>query len=215
LECSSCWRATILRHDPKTARRPLRIRNQLTGFDLAGKTLRHWSGRIGSRVAKKAALGLDMKVIAYSPSARAVDEWIEWWNSMNPSSLRFSEPHLPSRHRRSTSSPVAELARMKHTAYASTRRAAMWWMKGSHRGFANRTQLPAPRLDVFEQEPPLCTTRFRDDNVVVTPHSAALTVERCSVCFSRPHGRDEVLLRQAPRARHADSADDEPHNPRI
>ncbi|MDF2439963.1 MAG: D-3-phosphoglycerate dehydrogenase / 2-oxoglutarate reductase, partial [Abditibacteriota bacterium] len=193
----------MLRHDRELRRGHYEIRNQLTGFDLSGKTLGIIGlGRIGSRVAKKAALGLDMKVIAYSPTTRDVNEWIELVPERDEVLRRadFLSLHLPSRPSTQRFIGREELERMKPTAYLlNAARGDVVDEKALIEALQNN-RIAGAGLDVFEQEPPLRDNPlFALDNVIVTPHSAALTVEAMKrMALHAAMGIDEVLRGQRP-----------------
>lgn len=193
----------ILRHDHELRAGNYEIRNQLTGCDLAGKTLGIIGlGRIGARVAKKAALGLDMNVIAYSPSAGEVDEWIELVPSRDEVLRRadFVSLHLPFRPTTHHFIGRAELALMKPSAYLINAARGEVVDESALLEALQDKRISGAGLDVFEREPPeLDNPLFALDNVVVTPHSAALTGEAMErMALHAALGIDEVLNGKRP-----------------
>lgn len=182
------------------------IRNQLEGLDLEGKTLGLIGiGRIGSRVAKKAALGLEMKVIGYDPYVRQ--------NSVIPElklasdreyvfkNADFISLHTPSI--KQTKDPVGkkEFELMKPTAYViNTARGDIIDEAELIRALREK-KIAGAALDVFEQEPPAKDNPlFGFDNVILTPHHAAHTKEaKMRMALHAAMGIDEVLSGKKPR----------------
>jgi D-3-phosphoglycerate dehydrogenase len=160
------------------------IRDRYAATDLAGKTLGVVGmGRIGTLIARKAAAGFDMRVVAVDPYvpratiAATGAEPLEALDDLLPLAdvLTLHVPLLPS-----TRGLVAarELGRMKPTAILiNTARGGVVDEPALYDALVRGT-IRAAGLDVFEEEPahgghPL----FRLPNVLVTPHAAALTGE--------------------------------------
>lgn len=158
------------------------IRNQLFGMDLEGKTLGIIGlGRIGRILAKKAFQGFDMKVIGYDPyvTARTNSELeivtdLEWvFRNSDVISL-----HLPLTKTTKEIIGSREFSWMKPSSY---------FVNASRGGVVKESdlvnalqagQIAGAGIDVFEVEPPdKWNPLFKLDNVIVSPHNAALTKE--------------------------------------
>lgn len=178
---------------------PLRIESN----DLVGKTLGLIGlGNIGRRVAKSAYLGFGIKVIAYDPYLKETPDYVEIVENIDDI---FSRSDYVSIHVGATPETKGlvnkeRLSLMKRSAYLlNVARGSivveedLIWALNSHiiRGAA---------LDVYEQEPvdtndPLLTL----DNVVLTPHSAALTKEAMDrMSYQGCQGIVEILEGKTP-----------------
>jgi D-3-phosphoglycerate dehydrogenase len=181
------------------------VRNQVTGIDLEGKVLGLVGvGRIGRRVAKKAALGLDMKVMGYDPYLKSEDVPGEV-QKVDDLALLLKSSDFVSLHMPSTAETKAffgknELAMMKDSAFL---------INAARGDIVNEKELIAglkegliagAGLDVFEQEPPEKDLELLSmENVTVTPHSAAMTVEsKIRMAVHAAQGIDEVLTGKKP-----------------
>ena len=156
------------------------VRNRVNGIDLAGKTLGLVGlGRIGSLVARKAALGLDMQVVGFDARA-AAPEYVEKIGSLDEVLERadFVSLHVPFTPQTRHLIGAREFALMKRTAYfVNVSRGEVVDEAALIAALSNGT-IAGAALDVFEVEPPSCEhPLFALQNVIVTPHSAALTVE--------------------------------------
>lgn len=157
-------------------------RHQLFSMDLEGKTLGIIGlGRIGTLLAQKAARGFGMKVIGYDPyltTSRSDDletvtdlEWL--FRNADVVSL-----HLPLSESTKGTIGSREFSWMKTSAY---------FVNASRGGIVKEDDLvealktgeiAGAGIDVFEVEPPdPSNPLFQLDNVIVSPHSAALTKE--------------------------------------
>lgn len=160
------------------------IRNSYRAIDLAGKTLGIVGmGRIGAILARKAALGFEMKVLGFDPfldPARIEALGAKPMQSLDEI-LResdFLSLHVPLTPETRGLIGERELGLMRPSAYL---------INAARGGVVDETALynclkargiAGAALDVFAQEPvpvdnPLLTLK----NVIVTPHSAALTAE--------------------------------------
>ncbi|MDK2800995.1 MAG: D-3-phosphoglycerate dehydrogenase / 2-oxoglutarate reductase [Clostridiales bacterium] len=159
------------------------IRNQLKGFDLAGKTLAVvGTGRIGSMVAKKATLGLDMKVIGYDPyvtqdkvipEIELVNDWEYIFKNAD-----FISLHMPATSKTKGIVGAKEFEMMKSTAYLINAARGEVVDEAALIEALQQNKIAGAGLDVFEQEPPAKDNPlFALDNVILTPHNAALTYE--------------------------------------
>ncbi len=194
----------MLRHDRELRAANFAIRNQLPGIDLENKVLGIiGTGRIGRLVAKKAAGGLDMKVIGFDPyvGAPRVDG-IEMVSSLEEL-LKISDVvtlHLPATKETIGLIGPEELELMQpHAILINAARGGIVDEKALAEALSGKT-ITAAGLDVFADEPPdPSNPLFTMDNVIVTPHSAALTHE----CMDRmslhaAQGIHEVLSGKAP-----------------
>ena len=196
----------IVRTDRELRGGNFAVRNQVTGIDLEGKTLGIVGlGRIGSILARKAVHGFAMKVIGYDPylpkerhlaEVEMTDDWERVFSECD-----FVSLHLPATKDTRGIVGSRELHLMKPSAFL---------INAARGEIVNESDLTAALqggiiagagLDVFESEPPNSgNPLFALDNVVVTPHSAALTLE----CLGRMAlhaaiGIDEVLSGKVPR----------------
>jgi len=160
-----------------------RRRDGLTGFELGGRTLGIVGfGRIGARVAKMASVGLGMRVIAFDPMrdrseieatgavAMSLDEVV---GTADVVSLHV--PATPETRRLIDSRkinlmrPGALLINSARGSLVETDALVTALADGHIAGAA---------LDGLELEPPAAThPLLHFDNVLLTPHSAALTEE--------------------------------------
>ncbi len=168
--------------DRETRRGNFDARNQYHGIELEGKTLGVVGlGRIGRLVAQKAAQGLGMRVMAFDPylpegSIPGFVEPVEF-----DALLALSDVvtlHVPLVEGTANLIRREQISKMRDGAYL---------VNCARGGIVDETaleealrsgKLAAAALDVFEEEPtpgdhPLWTL----DNILVTPHMAALTRE--------------------------------------
>ena len=169
--------------DSETRKGNWEIRNSLKGDDLAGKTLGLVGlGRIGSLVAKKAALGADMKVIGYDPfiSADAFPEDVMPVKTVEEvfEQADYVSVHVPSLPETRGMININLFSRMKKSAaFINCSRGDVVNEEDLFKALSEG-MIRTAGIDVFANEPaakenPL----FALDNIIVTPHSAALTQE--------------------------------------
>lgn len=157
------------------------IRNTYEPDDIEGKTIGIIGfGRIGRAVAQR-CIGLGMKAIAYTPhqdlsaaqnlGVRLCDSLEEVLQQADFVSL--STPLTPeTRHMLSTE----QFAMMKPTAYLINCARGEVVDEAALIAALKTGQIAGAGIDVFEQEPPGTDNElFRMENVIVTPHSAAMT----------------------------------------
>jgi D-3-phosphoglycerate dehydrogenase / 2-oxoglutarate reductase len=181
------------------------FRNQMMGWDLEGKVLGiAGMGKIGRQVARKAALGLGMKVMGYDPSlvpeqfpdhAMPAKTWEELFSTSD-----FVTLHLPGGPETKEIVAKRELSLMKESAFL---------INAARGDIVNETDLiealrkgtiAGAALDVYAKEPPdPDNPLFFMENVVTTPHNSAHTRE----CMTRmalhaAQGIDEVLTGKRP-----------------
>lgn len=182
------------------------VRNRVPGVDLEGKTLGVVGfGKIGSRVARKAMLGLDMKVLAYDPFLTAdkmpagVELTSDWERVFKESD--FITLHLPSSEKTRGSVGAREFGLMKKTAFLINASRGDVVDETAMTVALREGKIAGAGLDVFAKEPPNHNDElFKLENVIVTPHNAALTTE----CMRRmathaAMGIDDVLSGREPK----------------
>ena len=157
-----------------------KVRNSNSTVDLDGKTLGLVGlGRIGLEVARKCSLAIGMKVIAYDPFVKAAtgitlcSELDEIFRASD-----FISIHVPYMDETHHLVDARRLALMKPTAYIiNTARGAIIDEAALAKVLESKA-IGGAGLDVLEDEPPTAgNPLFKLDNVLMTPHSAALTRE--------------------------------------
>ena len=155
----------------------------LLGPELAGKTLGIMGlGRIGSRVAEIAALGLGMKIIYYDNGNRNRD--LEKKLGAVAGTVRrvltgadVISIHVPLVPATRHLVGKRELESMKSTAILiNTSRGPVVDEKALADAL-KRKIIWGAGLDVFEFEPKITAELLKLDNVVMTPHTASATIE--------------------------------------
>lgn len=157
------------------------IRNAVYSVDLEAKTLGILGlGRIGQLVAWKAYHGFGMNVIGYDPNLKENIPWIETKHDMDAilgeaDVISLHLPLMPATHHIIS---TEEFKKMKHSAYLiNTSRGGTVDEAALVKALRNH-EIAGAGIDVFETEPPDVTSElFTLDNMIVTPHSAALTKE--------------------------------------
>lgn len=152
--------------------------------ELAGRQLLLLGfGRIGREVARR-ALGFDMKVAVYDPYVSGDDirtagcEPVEDWRAELPEADVLSL-RLPLREKTCGLIGAAELGKMKPTAIlVNAARGGLVDEDALHDALSGRMARGGAGIDCFEKEPvgsdlPLLSL----PNVVLSPHSAALSAE--------------------------------------
>lgn len=161
-------------------------KNSSPGTEITGKTLGILGcGRIGSRVAKMAAFGFSMKVLAYDPYLSQAPEGVELVTDRD---RIFRESDFISLHALLNdetfhSVGAHELAMMKPTAYLINCGRGPLVDEAALIQALEAGQIAGAGLDVTEQEP--CDPNsplFRMDRVILTPHFAPTTQESASAC---------------------------------
>ena len=195
----------FVRGDRATRSGDWELRNRVRGVDIEGKTLGVLGmGKIGRIVAKKASLGLSMKVIAYDPFLAGRDfpeevEKVEEWNEVFDRA-DFISVHIPSTAETKKAIGKAEFERMKEGAYLINAARGDVVDEEALVTALEDGDIAGAGLDVYEQEPPASKhPLYGLENVILTPHNAALTTE----CMRRmalhaAQGIHEVLSGQNP-----------------
>jgi D-3-phosphoglycerate dehydrogenase len=161
------------------------IRYQNLPRDINGKTIGLLGfGRIGCQIGKLCHQTFDMQVIAYDPylTEEKMDECYSWMRMVELKELLsisdFISIHVPLTDQTRNIVDEAELSLMKSDAIL---------INASRGGVVNETALAkalqnnkiaAAGIDVFCEEPvPADNPLLKLENVILTPHSAALTSE--------------------------------------
>ncbi len=192
-------------HDRELRGANFGIRNQLVGSDLEGKVLGIiGTGRIGRLVAKKAVGGLDMKAIGFDPYADAATiSGIEMFDTIEEVLERadFVSLHIPATDETIDLIGGKELALMKPTAFLINAARGGIVNEGDLAAALAEKKIAGAALDVFAAEPPdYSNPLFKADNIIVTPHSAALTWESMDrMALHAAQGIHDVLSGKPPR----------------
>jgi D-3-phosphoglycerate dehydrogenase len=183
------------------------IRNSYKAVDLDGKTLGLVGvGRIGSMVAQRVAAAYCMKVIAYDPYIQ-----LEAASRMGVSLVAqmdhvFRQADVISLHTPLTPETralvnAARLRLMKPTAFlVNFSRGEIVDEKALYEALKTGV-IAGAAIDVFDPEPPLADNPlFELDNIILSPHSAALTQE-CVIRMATgaAEGVVDVLTGRRPR----------------
>jgi len=153
--------------------------------DLKGKTLGILGfGRIGSHLALRCNQMLNMKIFAYDPylNEKQKSKYSEWVEFIDIKDIFKTSDvisiHLPLTE--STKGMVGKelLGMMKKSAFIINTSRGGIIKEGDLVQALKGGTIAGAALDVFEKEPPeIDSPLFYLDNVVLTPHSAALTKE--------------------------------------
>lgn len=181
-------------------------RNQLLSWDLEGKTLSIIGlGRIGKIVAKKGIYGFGMKVIGYDPYIKReqVPEDIELVTDWEEIFMRsdFVSMHLPCTEETKGIIGQKEFGLMKNTAYfINVSRGEVVKEGELFEALKNKT-ISGAAIDVFETEPPEENNPlFTLNNIILSPHNAALTHEAMErMALHAAMGIDDVLSGRKPK----------------
>ncbi len=175
------------KYDVATRKGQFEIRNTYSAVDLNGKTLGIVGfGRIGRELAAKCAAAFGMKVIAYDPYIG--EDIMRQANITRASSLDellgqsdFVSIHVPLTEETRGMIGARELALMKPSAFLiNAARGGIVDEEALAEALHNR-RLAGAGIDVFVEEPPKPQNPLLTlDNVILTPHSGALT-EECVV----------------------------------
>ncbi|WP_319562646.1 hydroxyacid dehydrogenase [Marispirochaeta sp.] len=173
----------IVRSDKAFRAGDFEIRNRVKGSDLEGKVLGVLGmGKIGRLVARKAHHGLGMKVIGYDPFLKA-DQFPEWVSKVDDWDEIFRDSdfltiHIPATPNTKNSIGAKEFGLMKKGACVINAARGEVVDEPALVEALKNGKIAGAGLDVFAEEPPAKDHPFFGmDNVVVTPHNAALTTE--------------------------------------
>jgi D-3-phosphoglycerate dehydrogenase len=181
------------------------IRNRIPGRDVAGRTLGIIGfGRTGKAVAKKAALGLDMSILVYGHQMEeGLPDYITPVNNLDDL-IRQSDYitlHVPLREDTVNLINSEKLCLMKPDAVLiNTARGSVVNEYDLYQALKEHI-IAGAGLDVFDEEPFTLKlpALFELDNVIVTPHNAALTKEAMArMSLDAAISIDEVLSGRKP-----------------
>ena len=174
-------------------------------MDVSGKTLGIIGlGKIGKMVAKKAAIGLDMKVISYipRPEGKEIPEYIKavpLEQLLKESD--FISLHVPGGAKNQNLIGEKELEQMKESAFLLNLSRGGVVNESEFAEAVRKKQIAGGALDVFAKEPPEITDDiFKLENVILTPHIGSNT-EECMERIAKDVAKDVdlVLLGEDPR----------------
>lgn len=151
--------------------------------EVKGKTLGLVGcGNIAKRLAKKARYGLEMNVIGFDPyQPPGLNEWgIEIIKDRDElfKTADFISFHVPSTKESKHSVGKREFEMMKNSAYIVNTSRGDIIVEADLIDALNHDEIAGAGLDVFEAEPvDPDNTLLHMPNVIVTPHTAGMTVE--------------------------------------
>ena len=174
----------IVPYDAATRKNEWEVRNSYGAIDLNGKVLGILGmGRIGSLVCRKAKAAFDMEILAYDPliPAETMEQAGAKVVKSIPALLKAADVvtvHVPSSPQTKGLIGMKELAMMKATAFLiNTARGPLVDEAALVKALTEK-RIAGAGLDVFDPEPPKADNPlYALPNVVLTPHSAGLTVE--------------------------------------
>lgn len=196
----------LLAGDKATRGMDWEFRNRVKGADLAGKTLGLvGAGRVGGLTAKKAFYGLDMKVIVYDPYIKEIADVPE---ATIVSDLKtvfrtadFISLHMPATPETKGMIGQKYFEMMKESAFlVNAARGEVVNEKDLYQALRSR-RIAGAGLDVFDPEPPRADNPlFGLDNVILSPHNAALTLEAMTrMAVHAAMGIDDVFSGRTPK----------------
>ena len=149
--------------------------------ELEGKTLGLiGTGNIGRLVAKKAALGFDMKVVAYDPFARELPDYIRLTEDRDEvfRCADYVSLHVPATKDTVHSVSDHEFDLMKESAFLINTARGKIVDEGALIRALEAKKIAGAGLDVVEQEPfDLKNPLLKMENVLVAPHIGGATRE--------------------------------------
>ena len=177
------WAKRIVPYDAATRKNDWDVRNSYGAFDLDGKTIGILGmGRIGMLVCQKAKAAFNMEVLAYDPLVpREAMEKAGARVATIPEILTaadFVTLHVPSNPETKGMIGEAQLKMMKRSAFLiNCARGPVVDEAALVKALKDGT-IAGAGLDVFDPEPPTADNPlFGLPNVLLSPHSAGLTVE--------------------------------------
>ncbi len=150
-------------------------------IDVDGKTLGLIGcGGIGRLVAQKCRLGFNMKVLGYDPYLKTAPEGIELVKDIEDIYRQsdFISIHLPLTDETRNMINAETLTKFKPGAILINTSRGGIVDEAALAAALNSGQIAGAGLDVFSQEPvPMESPLLQAKNLIMTPHSAALTQE--------------------------------------
>ena len=182
------------------------MRNKFPAVDLEGKTLGlAGAGRVGSMVAKKAFFGLDMKILVFDPFIREIKGVPGAKFAAGPDVIfresDFVSLHIPATQETKGMFGKKFLDMMKPGAFlVNAARGEIVNEKELYETLKEK-RIAGAALDVFDPEPPKDgNPLYGLDNVILSPHNAALTREAMTrMAVGAAMGIDDVLSGRQPR----------------
>ena len=175
------------------------------GMDLAGKTLGIIGlGKIGLQVARRAALGLDMNIIAYEarPEGKEIPDYIKLTDfSALLQTADVITIHVPGGPATRGMIGAEQFRLMKPSAYFINASRGGVMDEEAFADAMRNGEIAGAAIDVFEQEPPrMDNPLFSLENVLLTPHIASNT-EECMTRIALDAAQEIhlVLSGQSPR----------------
>ena len=174
----------IVPYDCATRNEGWEIRNASSAVDLNGKVLGVVGmGRIGALVCKKAVAAFNMKVLVFSPrTPREMIESVGGRQALDISDILrnadFISLHMPLKQETKGLIGDSEFRMMKPSAFLiNCARGLVVDEVAMIKALRNGT-IAGAGLDVFDHEPPRADNPlFKLPNVVLSPHSAGLTID--------------------------------------
>lgn len=161
-------------------------------------------GRIGQAVAQKCALGFSMKVLAYSPSigSKTLPDYIIPAKSMDEvlENSDYISLHLPATEKTHHCINGEVFEKMKKTAFLINTARGDIINENDLFDALKTEKIAGCALDVLEKEPPSVNhPLFSLDNVIISPHYAALSHGAFdNMGLHAAQGIHEVLSGQTP-----------------
>lgn len=178
---------------------------KVLGEEISGKTLGVLGlGKIGMQLAKKAYLGFEMRVIGYDPyiQKEKLPEYIELKEDINDifREADFVSIHMPLNN--STRGLINEekIRIMKPSAYLINAARGEIIDESALISAIQNKIIAGGAFDVLNETPILLThPLLKHENVIVTPHTAAVTYEAMKkMGLHAAQGIDEVLSGEKP-----------------
>lgn len=182
------------------------VRNQAPGRDVSGRTLGIIGfGRIGREVARKASLGLDMKILVWGHNHKLDEPLDNVTRVDNINDLLtksdFITLHVPLGKETKNLINAQNISLMKSDCILlNTARGGIVNEQDLYDALIEK-RIAGAGLDVFEEEPftDSLSKLFELHNVIVSPHSAALTTEAMErMSLQAAISIDEVLRGDRP-----------------
>lgn len=176
------------------------------GMEMAGKTLGIVGfGRIGHLVAKKAAYGLDMNILAYvpRPEGKTIPEYVRCvdWDTLFQES-DFISVHVPGGEKNRGLIGEKEFSMMKESAFLINVARGGVMDEAAFCEAVKAGRIAGGVIDVFEKEPPLTDNpMFSLENVILTPHMASNTKE-CMAAIALDNAKDIHLALSGRKPEH-------------
>ncbi len=173
----------MLPFDAATRKNEWEVRNSYSAFDLDGKTLGILGmGRIGMLVCQKAKAAFSMEILAYDPLVpkEAMEQAGARVATISEilKASDFVTLHVPSMAETKGLIGTAQLKAMKRSAFLINCARGPIVDEAALVAALKDGTIAGAGLDVFDPEPPKADNPlFGLPNVVLSPHSAGLTVE--------------------------------------